>query len=392
MGGAFVLALVMPWWQTAGPQTITAPIRVQDTEYVDMTVEIHLGLNYVNITLVKVPQDSSEQPQKAEIVLPRLLPRDSLKSIGAPYENKNEVGKIQFNEKIELKTANEMRDQFRSALERGLPVPILTIINYFSHQEEGFRWSVYYRQAGYFAQFTLILTLICWAWMNIFFLVVPQHGAIAMITTGLLALLTNFLYWILLPPKDLLIYIEGEFLQFTFDGCYWTVFTTGLVALFTGSVLLIVETRKPGSLSFDLELDHDVKAKLLNKVIQRRSVKLEPSVAFSEHKRLKQTISVIDGTAAGYVESSVSDTKTDSGILTADSVATSALLSHHQQMNSSTDLEQIATFDGSYLKSTVTNVRQFFFKICNWAINRLVMSDDTRRGRSQDLQLHVPER
>jgi hypothetical protein len=58
---------------------------------------------------------------------------------------------------------------------------------------------------------------------------------------------------------------------------YWTVLVTGLVALLTGSAMLIIEMLHPGSLTFDLEIDSDIKAKLINKVVERRSVKQQPS-------------------------------------------------------------------------------------------------------------------
>lgn len=357
MGGAFLLSLVMPWWQCGGPVSIRAPIRVQDTELMNLTLEVHVGLNYVNITLLLDPLQGGSS-QKNDIVVSRLLPRDSVQQITGSYAKLSDMERIKFNERIELKTAEDMRAQFREALQRGLPVPILTVVNYLSHQEEGFRWSVDFRRAGYFCQFTLTLTLISWAWMNIFFLVIPHHGAIAMITTGLLALLAVFLYWILLPAFDLVININGSTLQFKLDGCYWTVLATGLFALLAGSILLILEIRKPGTLVFDLEIDSELKTKLINKVVQKRSVKLQPSVPLSPHKpSLKSKLSVIDATVESYAQSSIttSDTKLDSGFgISSDSISNSDT---QLQMNSATDLEQIATMDGSYFKSSVTNVR-----------------------------------
>ena len=151
MGGAFLLSLLMPWWQCGGPVSVRAPIRVQDTEAMNLTLEVHVGLNYVNITLALDPNQNAPAQQKTEVVLPRLLPRDSLQLITGSYEKASDLGVIKFNERIELKTAEDMRVQFREALERGLPVPILTVINYLSHQEESFRWSVDYRRAGFFA-------------------------------------------------------------------------------------------------------------------------------------------------------------------------------------------------------------------------------------------------
>lgn len=358
MGGAFLLSLVMPWWQCGGPVSIRAPIRVQDTELMNLTLEVHVGLNYVNITLLLDPLQGGSS-QKNDIVVSRLLPRDSVQQITGSYAKLSDMERIKFNERIELKTAEDMRVQFREALQRGLPVPILTVVNYLSHQEEGFRWSVDFRRAGYFCQFTLTLTLISWAWMNIFFLVIPHHGAIAMITTGLLALLAVFLYWILLPAFDLVININGSNLQFKLDGCYWTVLATGLFALLAGSILLILEIRKPGTLVFDLEIDSELKTKLINKVVQKRSVKLQPSVPLSPHKpSLKSKLSVIDATVESYAQSSIttSDTKLDSGFgISSDSISNSDT---QFQMNSATDLEQIATMDGSYFKSSVTNLIQ----------------------------------
>jgi len=147
MGGAFLLSLVMPWWHCGGPVSIRAPIRVQDTESMNLTLEVHVGLNYVNITLALDPMQNAPAQQKTEIVLPRLLPRDSLQQITGSYEKTSDMGKIKFNERIELKTAEDMRVQFKEALERGLPVPILTVISYLSHQEEGFRWSCKWARA-----------------------------------------------------------------------------------------------------------------------------------------------------------------------------------------------------------------------------------------------------
>ena len=53
LGGSFVLALVMPEWQTAEDIAIKAPIRFHDQNEMDMLLGIHIGLSHVNITLNK---------------------------------------------------------------------------------------------------------------------------------------------------------------------------------------------------------------------------------------------------------------------------------------------------------------------------------------------------
>jgi dual oxidase maturation factor 1 len=136
----------MPWWQCGGPVSVQAPIRVQDTEAMNLTLEVHVGLNYVNITQSKCTSPTENRGGSTSTPATRFPPADHW-----ILRESERSGVIKFNERIELKTAEDMRVQFREALERGLPVPILTVINYLSHQEESFRWSVDYRRAGFFA-------------------------------------------------------------------------------------------------------------------------------------------------------------------------------------------------------------------------------------------------
>lgn len=376
IGGAFVLGQAMPWWRTAGPAVIRSSISVHDPTDLDMILSVHVGLTQVNITLAKIKTGndsitttiSKTTTVKPGVVLPRLLPRDSLQSMSTTEEDEEigEYNDVHFNEQIDLLPLEGMKQQVYDALERGLPIPILSVLSYLGHQEEGFRWSYDFRRAGYFCQFTLTLTLISWAWMNIFFLIIPFYGTFVMILTGLLALTSNLVYWLLLPEHEMIVHINGTELSFHMGGCYWTVLTAGLVALLTGCILLVVETRNPGTIRFDLELESEMNTAKA----ERRSIKMiqhhEP-IRRKKKSVLQQRISVIDGTAAACVDDTVDPSATadatavkqDSGIssgagggfTTTDT--TSVLLSSH-------DLDQIATLNGSYLKSSVSNVsRQF---------------------------------
>ena len=224
---------------------------------------------------------------KSEVMLPRLLPRDSLVTTTtstttvrpSSFDYNDPTGDVNFNERLQLLTSDGMKMQMKEALQRGLPVPILTVINYLGHQEEGFRWSFDFRLAGHYCQFVLTLSLICWAWMNIFFLVIPRYGAVAMIVTGILALIAVFIYWILLPVRDLVIHLNGSIINFKMGGCYWTVFTAGFAALITGFVLLVVDLRNPGALAFDLELVEPIaRAEVANAEVHKRSIKKQSSI------------------------------------------------------------------------------------------------------------------
>ena len=276
MGGSLFLSYTLPAWQTVEWQ-IQAPIRVWDVLDYDLKLGIHVGLDNVNITLQKAPVvvRINDPPALKKPVLPRLLPRNSLQLISQQpaatpttsttrkppvVDHMNPEG-VRFNEQIKLDASYEMKDQMKEALQRGLPVPILTVIQYFSHQEEGFRWSVDYRTAGYYCQFILICTISVWALMNALFVAVPRYGALAMILTGFLALVAVFVYWILLPDNKMVIHINGQFIQLHWGECYWTVLVTGCVACVAGTALYVGDLLQPGTLTFDLQMEDELQEK-----------------------------------------------------------------------------------------------------------------------------------
>lgn len=272
------------------------------------------------------------------MLLPRLLPRNSFAAIAEtdPEILDHHSCDIHFNEYFVLETANGMRHQMREALVRGLPVPILTVMDYLAHQKEGFRWSVDYRIAGFTCQFLLTLTLISWVWMNIFFLVIPEYGAVIMAATGCLSLISVFLYWILLPARHLVIHVSGQVMTFHYGECFWIILTTGLVTSLTGIILWVVEVRVPGTLTFDLLLDHgftpESKSDADNESIE--------SASSTQNSQLSE----LDATK-----------KQDSGIL-----SNSTVLTDLQSSIFLDDLDKIAASNGSYLQSSISSVSRLY--------------------------------
>jgi len=62
---------------------------------------------------------------------------------------------IDYNERFHWISATDIHEEFREALVKGLPYPILTVVEYFSMDEEGFCWGRSYRQAGYYGSILL---------------------------------------------------------------------------------------------------------------------------------------------------------------------------------------------------------------------------------------------
>ncbi len=48
-----------------------------------------------------------------------------------------------------------MTCEYRHALEKGLPFPLLTVAEYFTLDAEGFAWGRTYREAGYYTSIFL---------------------------------------------------------------------------------------------------------------------------------------------------------------------------------------------------------------------------------------------
>ena len=327
MGGAFLVGYTMPWWQSAHA-VIHAPIAIRDKIDYKLNLGIRVGLDHVNITL------TVDDP---------------------PLTNQKQQRDFYFNERIELESGDGMRRQLQQVLQRGLPVPVLTVMDYLAQYEEGFRWSVDFRLAGYYCQFGLTLTLISWAWMNIFFMVIPRYGAAAMLATGLLALLSIMLYWTMLPSRNLVIYVNGQHVCLAMGTCFWTVFITGLVSCITGSVLLAVEIHFPGSLTFDLQLVEGEMhcssqtlpdPSVLSGECVTHSLQI-PLANFSRRTLVSDTTVRMVNT-----QSLVNINKQDSGISSAESQTTLSSAA----TDAMADLEVIATSNGSYLKSTISDV------------------------------------
>ncbi len=70
--------------------------------------------------------------------------------------------------------------------------------------------------------------------MNLLIVVVPRYGAYQMVITGGLMLTTNFVYYLLIPTKPLMIRFEDHILMFRFGWCFWLVMIAGKTLFYFG--------------------------------------------------------------------------------------------------------------------------------------------------------------
>uniref|UniRef100_A0A1A9W075 DUOXA-like protein C06E1.3 n=1 Tax=Glossina brevipalpis TaxID=37001 RepID=A0A1A9W075_9MUSC len=161
---------------------------------------------------------------------------------------------IDYNERFTWEGATDMSTNYRNALKRGLPFPILTVAEYFSLGREGFSWGGQYRAAGYFASIMLWASLASWLLMNLLLIAVPRYGAYMKALTGVLLIGTNVGYYCLLPKRPLTIYLEGGRLEFHLGWCYWLLMVAGILCFVAGILISIIDLVWPHTFSTVLEV------------------------------------------------------------------------------------------------------------------------------------------
>jgi len=210
-------------WHTAEAEVSTA-YRAFSKEKVMGTLGVHIGLNFVNVTL------------KAK-----------------PIYNQSE--NIDFNERFYWIGPDQMKEDYLAALFKGLPFPILTVAEYFTVDAEGFCWGRNYRQAGYFTSIFLWIAFGLWVFSNIMLIVVPRYGAYLLTLTGFTLLMVNAIYYLHLPVRPLVIRLEQAFLTFHLGWSFWLVLVAGCLCFTLGSAVSIIDLIYPHKFSTILEVD-----------------------------------------------------------------------------------------------------------------------------------------
>jgi dual oxidase maturation factor 1 len=210
-------------WHTAEVE-ISSAYRAFSKEKVMGTLGVNIGLNSVNVTLKALPL----------------------------Y---NQSSDIDYNERFHWDGATQIREEYKAALQKGLPFPILTVGEYFTVDAEGFCWGRNYREAGYYTSIFLWMAFALWVLSNLMLVVVPRYGAYLVTLTGFTLLFCNFIYFRLLPARPLLIRLEQSVLMFNFGWSFWLVLVAGCLCVLMGGAVSIIDLIYPHKFSTILEVD-----------------------------------------------------------------------------------------------------------------------------------------
>ncbi|XP_037076353.1 dual oxidase maturation factor 1-like [Pollicipes pollicipes] len=212
-GLAITLGATGSSWQS-GSVDITSFYRAFSSERLQASLGAHIGLNHVNITLTAL-------------------------------RSAQDHGDVAFNERFRWGKPMQMRDEYRAALVKGLPYPILTVAEYLSANSEGFAWGRRLKSAGYYTSIVIWTAFASWLLTNLLLLTVPRYGAYLMVVTGGLMCLACGLYSALqsgppLAPRRRL---------------HWTAVVSGIMYMLVGLVASILDLVHPHTFSTILEVD-----------------------------------------------------------------------------------------------------------------------------------------
>uniref|UniRef100_A0A183CAA5 Dual oxidase maturation factor 1 n=1 Tax=Globodera pallida TaxID=36090 RepID=A0A183CAA5_GLOPA len=285
-GAIILLSIYYPGWNS-GNIRIFATYRAHSNERINALLGVRIGLSHVNITL------NSESLSPEEILLRRTfldtreqdrgkkdpdramslllfctdtpssnsssnrtvnssegLPQPLVPSRSTPEtiregEEPEQKSELYYNERFDFDDVSGM--EVNEWLEKGLPYPILQVVEYLSVDRTGFLWGKQYRLAGYYTHAALWLAFAIWILQIILLGALPHRFGLVAFVCGLAILFADFVY-LCLTPDDLFLVFFGpdersHRLTFHPASCFYATFGAGLTSTAVGAVLWFLEQR-----------------------------------------------------------------------------------------------------------------------------------------------------
>ncbi|KAJ8970438.1 hypothetical protein NQ314_001233 [Rhamnusium bicolor] len=209
-------------WEVGHIQSKTAYKAGTGAE-INASISIKIALRGVNVTLKSNPGPDSDL--KYEII-----------DYNERFEWTWDQGRFGFGP-----FAGHLQQQFRAAQYRGLPLPILWIMDYFVIDGEGFRFGRFYRTAGWYTHIIMWTAFACWLLANILFTSVINYGAYFLGICGALQLVANLVWLVVRNPNPLVIPFEDGDMVTKYGFNYWATFVMGLLCLLLSAVILYMD-------------------------------------------------------------------------------------------------------------------------------------------------------
>ncbi|VDM40779.1 unnamed protein product [Toxocara canis] len=219
VGAIILVTLHHPCWHE-GSVRISAMYKAFTNERMDAILGVRMGLNHVNVTLTAVSSTNDR------------------------YGSSSLAG-LEYNERFEFLNVFSMERELENSLRKGLPYPILKVIEYLSVDRAGFVWGRQYRLSGYY---TLCMTAFgIWLIQMLMLCLVPHYFFKVVLTLGTLIVSADLIYFIFLP-KNLRIRFPStdgvmSVLQFHLSTCFYVTLAAGLLCILFGCILWFLHAK-----------------------------------------------------------------------------------------------------------------------------------------------------
>uniref|UniRef100_A0A915PG86 DUOXA-like protein C06E1.3 n=1 Tax=Setaria digitata TaxID=48799 RepID=A0A915PG86_9BILA len=221
VGAVILISIHYPSWHQ-GSTRIYSAYRAFTTDKLDAILGVRMGLKHVNVTLTSVPKTES-------------------KSLHHSLDG------LEFNERFEFLNVFSMEMELEKSLKKGLPYPILKIIEYLSVDRAGFVWGRQYRLSGYYTIYLLWTAFAFWIVQILMLCLVPHNFAKLVVIVGILIISADFVYFTFVPKNFQIKFPSSDgsisVLDFHFSTCFYTTLTAGITSVIYGGILLILQAK-----------------------------------------------------------------------------------------------------------------------------------------------------
>ncbi|XP_076455957.1 dual oxidase maturation factor 1-like isoform X2 [Babylonia areolata] len=157
------------------------------------------------------------------------------------YTGVNGEGHVSYAESMEWRDYGREPETITPYLEKGLPHPVLTVLDFLSADGGGLRWGRNFHSAGYFACALLWTAFAFWIVSNVLLMSVVCYGAFMFFLTGVAMVLSCVVYHVCRPPHPLHVHFGDSVLTTSYGWCFWLMLASGIVTLVLGALLFVLD-------------------------------------------------------------------------------------------------------------------------------------------------------
>ncbi|ODN03668.1 Dual oxidase maturation factor 1 [Orchesella cincta] len=244
IGGVILVGNYGHNWEK-GEVSMSAPYKPGLPDEVQGKLALHIELRGINITLKGGPAKHDAKHKESSHIDVSPLAKETI-DYNEHFSWEWAQGRFGFG-----KYAGRFSREFRAAVIRGVPLPILQTAEYFTFDGEGIRFGRHYRLAGWYTHLILWFAFGTWLITNILFCMVIRTAAFFLFITGCLQISAVAVWTFVRNPIELQIPFQSAdgfkdiHLKTHYGLDYYLVFANGLFCVILAGIITLMDTLMP---------------------------------------------------------------------------------------------------------------------------------------------------